>query len=961
MPKAPRDPVTAYARDVVDGRIVAGRLVRLACQRHLSDLRDGPARGLRWDLGAALAAIDFFREVLRLNGGAFEGQPFNPQPYQQFILGSVYGWKLPDGTRRFRTVYCEMGKGNGKALAIDTPIPTPDGWKTMGEIAPGDQVFDEAGNVTVVTAVSEVMHRRPCYRIGFDDGSSIVADAEHLWWTEMRRTGLTRKGEAIRGVPLKDRGAWRKGVRTTEEIVATLRYNNGKHQSANHSVPLCGGLKLPDTALPIEPYTLGVWLGDGDSDCSRVTIGDQDVELIGHLEAAGITVGERKQGKRHRVGGIGKRGPAGAASLNARLRAVGLLHNKHVPACYLRASASQRLALLQGLMDTDGHIAESGECEFCNTNLRLASAAKEIVESLGVKATLTIGRATLRGVDVGPKYRVLFFPPHDLSVFRLSRKAARQRRRHSRRRLAADRRIVACEPVASVPVKCIAVDSPSRLYLAGRAMIPTHNSPLAGGVGLYMLVADGEPRAEVYAAATKKDQAQILFRDAVAMVKQSPALSAHVTPTGAPLREWNLAYLRNGSFFRPIASDDGQSGPRPHCALIDEIHEHKTPHVVDMVRAGIKNRRQPLIFEITNSGHDRTSVCWQHHEYSAKVVAGILEDDTWFAYVCGLDLCDRCEEEGKAAPDDSCPDCDHWTDEATWPKANPGLDTVLPRDYLRQQVREAQGMPAKEATVKRLNFCVWTEAAVHAIPMNKWDACRRKIDPAELEGRDCFAGLDIGATSDFTAFVLLFPHDDVEWIDVPVDYDDDDAGARRVPRRSYTLLPFFWLPEHPRKRDVKMMESIALWRRRGLIRTTPGEVVDYDLVLEDIVKLADQYGMQRIAFDRGFQGAQMGTNLLNHFGDEVVCAFPQGIVSMNAPFREFVELVIQGRMHHDGHPVLRWMVSNVAAEVRGGLMKPSKDHSSEKIDVVTAATMALGVAMTHEDAAGWYRPGGLLA
>lgn len=162
-------------------------------------------------------------------------------------------------------------------------------------------------------------------------------------------------------------------------------------------------------------------------------------------------------------------------------------------------------------------------------------------------------------------------------------------------------------------------------------------SPLAGGVGLYCLVADKEPRAEVYAAATKKDQAMILFRDAVAMVDQSPALSQRIHKSGGTGKEWNLAFVQTGSFFRPISSDDGQSGPRPHCALIDEVHEHKSNQVVEMMRAGTKGRRQALMFLITNSGHDKTSVCFEYHEYGRKVASGDLEDDSFFSFICSLD------------------------------------------------------------------------------------------------------------------------------------------------------------------------------------------------------------------------------------------------------------------------------------------------------------------------------------
>ena len=478
-------------------------------------------------------------------------------------------------------------------------------------------------------------------------------------------------------------------------------------------------------------------------------------------------------------------------------------------------------------------------------------------------------------------------------------------------------------------------------------------SPLAGGVGLYGLVADSEPAAEIYSAATTREQAGILFRDAKRLVDSSPSLKSRVEPGVG-----NLAY--GNSFFRPVSSEHkGLDGKRPHMALIDEVHEHPTPLVVDKMRAGTKNRRQALIFEITNSGHDRTTVCWHHHDYSARVLEGTVNNDSWFAYVCQLDPCEKCRGEGKDQPSEGCEACDDWRDEKVWLKANPGLGTILPSKYLREQVEEARGMPAKEAIVKRLNFCVWTEVATRAIPVDKWDACAHNIDTASLRGRECYGGLDIGSTSDFTAFVLFFPHDDSETVSVRIDPKDEERGERTFLRRSYTLLPFFWLPQSPRRRDEKTAATIEMWRRQGHIRTTPGEVVDYDVVLDELKKISQVYDLKKLAFDRGFQGCQMGTNLMKEFGEKVIESFPQGILSMAAPFREFLELIILGRLHHGDDPVMRWMISNCAAEQRGGLIKPSKDHSAEKIDGVTAAVMALAKAMTQVSEE-WYQPGCLL-
>lgn len=462
-------------------------------------------------------------------------------------------------------------------------------------------------------------------------------------------------------------------------------------------------------------------------------------------------------------------------------------------------------------------------------------------------------------------------------------------------------------------------------------------SPLAAGIGLYGLVGDGELAAEVYSAAVTKEQANIMFRDARNMAESSPELKDRLD-----IGKFNIAHPDSGSFLRAVSSEHrGLDGKRVHMGLIDEIHEHPTALVVDKIRAGTKGRKQALIFEITNSGHDRTTVCWQHREYSEKVLTGVIEDDSWFAYVCNLDACKKCTAEGKTQPTDGCKKCDSWKDEAVWPKVCPNLDVSVTRKYLREQVHEAEGMPSKENIVKRLNFCIWTEQADRVIPMDTWDSCAEKVDLEALKGRTCYGGLDIGATSDFTAFSLMFPHDDPEVVEIPVDLANPELGSQKFVRRSFTMLNWFWLPEIPVKRDSRMQQVIEQWTRDGFIIRTDGDTVDYDQVLMDIIRVTKPYGLAGIAFDRAFQGGQMGNNLQKHFGEEFAEAVAQGVFTMAPPFREFLELLKRKKLKHDGNRVMRWMASNTAAEIKGGLVKPSKDKSAEKIDGITAATMAL--------------------
>jgi phage terminase large subunit-like protein len=544
------DPVAAYARDVVAGKIVAGPHVRYACRRHLGDLKHGAARGLRWDLKAAQRAIGFFRDVLRLNGGEYEGAPYELLPWQKFIVGSIFGWLAEDGYRRFRVAYVETGKGSGK-------------------------------------------------------------------------------------------------------------------------------------------------------------------------------------------------------------------------------------------------------------------------------------------------------------------------------------------------------------------------SPLAAGIGLYGLVADGEPRAEIYAAATKKDQAQILFRDAVAMVDQSPALAQRVSKAGVGENVWNLAYRSSGSWFRPISADDGQSGPRPHITLGDEIHEHKTGYIVEMAKAGQKSRRQPLLFMITNSGTSRTSICWEYHDYSIKVASGAVENDSFFAYVCALD-------KGE----------DPFKSEKCWAKVNPSLAYGLPSlRYLREQVAEARGMPSKENTVRRLNFCQWVDAAVAAISRAVWEACEDKaFKPERLAGRRCWGGLDLSSTTDLTALALLF------------EPDEDDEFWR--------LVVHFWLPgDELADKEDKDKVPYRVWRDRGYLSATPGKAIDKRAVAAAAAKICSMYDVQEIGFDRW--RIEDLKKLLDDDGvDLPLVEFGQGFKDMAPAVDEFETLLIGKKARHDGNPVLTWCAANAVYETdHAKNRKISKEKARGRVDGIVAAVMAAGRAI----------------
>ena len=346
-----------------------------------------------------------------------------------------------EAVERNRRVMILQPPSHGKALALDTPIPTPEGWTTMGALKVGDEIFDERGEPTRVAYKSPVMLGRPCYRVTFATGDSIVADADHLWATRSRTSRLHPDA-----------------VRTTAQIAATVGGSR-----PNHKVRVQDGIRLPEMELPIDPYCLGAWLGDGHSSGARLTTADP--VLTEEFELAGYPMALRRSRNRtpnYQIGG----------GFAARLREMGLLHNKHIPFEYLRASEKQRLALLQGLMDTDGYCNVEGGCEFTTTSAALSAGVMELLISLGFSPRSYEGRATLYGNDCGPKWRITFNPIQARPVFRLERKYGRQTETHR----GGWNAITAVEPVPSVAVACVEVDSPSHLYLAGRHMIPTHNT-----------------------------------------------------------------------------------------------------------------------------------------------------------------------------------------------------------------------------------------------------------------------------------------------------------------------------------------------------------------------------------------------------------------------------------------------------------------------------------------------------
>jgi phage terminase large subunit-like protein len=449
----------------------------------------------------------------------------------------------------------------------------------------------------------------------------------------------------------------------------------------------------------------------------------------------------------------------------------------------------------------------------------------------------------------------------------------------------------------------------TRRYREAYCQLSRGNGKSAWGAGtcLYALVGLNEYGAQIYCAAGTREQAGYVFRPAKAMVQAESLF----TVNGVRVTHNAILWEARNSFIKAMAGDaDTSHGGNTLLALVDELH------IVDWdfwrtIRTSTGKRRSPLIICTTTAGWDKTSVCFQRYTYACKIRDGIVNDPSFLPVVY------------------ETKDDDDWKSEATWRKANPNFGISVMADYITERCAEAVELPSEENTFRQLHLGQWTEQAVRWLPMEKWDACSRTFTEADLGGQACYAGLDLGAVSDLTALALLFPQDD----------------------GTYRLLSYYWCPkEAARKRTQRDRVQYDDWIRAGLIRETPGDTTDYDRVRLDIRELSKRFVIKKIAVDRLFQGADLCSRLVEEYSPDVVEAFGQGFYGMASPTRTLEEWVIDKKIHHDGNPVTRWMFSNAAVEMDSiGNKKPSKKHSSEKIDIVVATCMTAGLATAQQE------------
>lgn len=443
---------------------------------------------------------------------------------------------------------------------------------------------------------------------------------------------------------------------------------------------------------------------------------------------------------------------------------------------------------------------------------------------------------------------------------------------------------------------------------------------LAAGIGLYMMVMDGEAGAEVYTAATKRDQAKIAHEDAKQMVARSPRLKERIEI----LRD-NLNAPGTSSKFEPLSADyNSLDGLNVHCAICDEVHAWSTGFLWGVLDTATGSRRQPLMLGITTAGFDQDSYCLELQDYAQKVLEGVVEDDSFFGIVYTLDEEDVAEQEGVDAP--------WWENEAVWIKANPNLGVSKKLEQMRRKAKQATEIASNwsQFVTKELN--VWTQGELKWINLDAWRRCGAvSVLEEALAGRKCYAGLDLSSNTDVTALVYVFP---------PVDVDEP-----------YQVVSRFFIPgDNIYERVHRDRVPFDVWVRDGYVTATEGNVIDYEFILAQLAEDGERFDIKELAFDR-WGATRIQTTLMERYGEEWLVQFGQGFASMSAPSKELEKLILSHKLAHGNNPVLTWMASNVVIRNDpAGNIKPDKGKSRERIDGIVALVMALSRAIVQGEA-----------
>lgn len=767
---------------------------------------------------------------------------------QKWIVACVLGIKIQDKdgdwVRYFKECRIFVAKKFGKALALNTPILTTDGWKTIGTVNIGDCVFSEKGLPTKVINKSEVFTDHKCYDVYFDDGEVIKADADHLWnvtTASNRRVAshiLKGNRKLLRPDLHKTNGY---ETKTTEQLAKDFltKTSNGD-TFARYSVPMAKPIEYTKKNLPIEPYFLGCWMGDGLSKGNLITVGKEDIDEVEKIFTnKGITFTKRNDSGSNHLLTFGEKYSDGFSknknTIKEQLKNCNLLFNKHIPETYFTASIEQRRELLQGLMDTDGYCAKKGLCEFTQKRENIVNDFCRLLNTLGIKYHKKSKTAKCNGVDAGIVYTVSFYVSKENTCFKLKRKTDKLKTVLSVR--AYKKSIINIQECETVPTQCISVDNPTKLFCVGERNTVTHNSVLMALFAMWGLLFDKHREgAEVYCIATKKEQAKIVLENVRVYRKQNPQITKICKEVYESGDKYIFCDDNNGVIKALSSSKNGLQGKNPSWVMFDEAQEVKDFEVIEAVRTGMATRKQPMFVSMSTAGVTPDSAYHQMYSQIEVMCEQKKFDDkarVFFA-VFEIDITDSID------------------DKACWIKANPSLLDGRPtlehleREYALAKIGDGDKSLPKFIAFHLNRSC---DGAQTYFDTAKLKACT--IDITEEMIRDCYGygGSDLAEFTDLCCSTTLIPYqhaNDENVFDFIV-LQRYFAAEKRIQKKSETDKVIYNNFLHTKS---KFAESIEL------LHLCSGDIVDFNTVAMDYKYLADNYEIlyRKIGYDKWKSG-----------------------------------------------------------------------------------------------------------
>lgn len=840
-----------YYNEIQQGKIIAGRELRKEIRKLVEEL-ENPL--YRYDTKEANIRIAFMENLCLQSKKPFYMMPMKLLLWQKAFIETLYSYQkysdeLGRYIRRFQDVMLLIARKNGKALDINTRIPTPQGDKKMIDIEEGNYVFGIDGKPVRVLKTSEIFYGHKCFEVVFEDGERIVADAEHLWQVR------TKDGHECVIATEKMQGDYYK------------KRSDGKGIEYKYRVPISKPLEYANKTFELEPYVLGLWLGDGYSDSNRIACGDRDKEeIVENIEKFGIACNSH----RYKTAWCIKLGEKTGRKNNIRegLRTYNLLNNKHIPESYFYGSKEQRLELLKGIMDTDGTVSKSGQCEITQKSKRMINDISRLLSSLSIKHNVKQKSAWCNGKKF-LVYRITFFVGKKNTCFKLRRHTERLKENLSKRMLS--KSIVKIQEVQSVPTKCLYVEG--GLYLCGEKNTVTHNTTLmAADAHTDLRIGDGGQ--DIVCASNDDKQASLLWNEVDGMRKRIDSKG-----------KWthkNMSLIMNlgndTKIFKLSSKTQNKDGRNIDKTYFDESHDAEDDEIAAACQKSMSIKDEPLFINLTTEGFVNDGYLDNKLVYARKVLNDEIDDDTFLPWLYTQDS-----------------ENEIWQDETSWYKSNPSLGAIKKWSYLRGEVAKSRVDKSvrmhtlcKDFNIKQNNAQAWLMTEDYDYPTEVFTL-------EEFRGAICLGAVDLAATTDLASakILLMKPND-----------------------RTKYIYSHYWIPESKLENsdDKEAGANYVEWARQGLMTIHEGNEVEISKIADWFYSLYKDYDIKtyKCGYDQRY--AKTFLDKMEEYGFECEMIYQNRHV-MSSPMK-LVEAELKARLiNYNQHKVDKWCLGNSSIEM----------------------------------------------